>query len=74
MTIKCDTYHIPAWEADQLIEAWGDDIPRALEGAVDLCRERARLYCMPARWEKFHNPDGSMTVKRYRYGRERTHA
>ena len=73
--IVCDTYHIPTWEADQLIEAWGDDVSRACEAAIDICRdERARLYCTPAHWEAFHNADGSMTVKRYRYKREVIHA
>ena len=74
MTIICDTYKIPTWEADQLIEAWDDDIPLALDGAIDVCRERARLYCIPANWTAFRDTDGSIIVKRYRHKREAAHA
>lgn len=65
MAIIVDRYTISAYEASELVEAYNGK-QGALDGAIDLARERARLYFMPARWEATWLPDGSILVKRYR--------
>ena len=65
MTVKVDHYTISQAKALELFEAYGS-IKLALDAAIDLARERARLYVMPCRWESKLNKDGTITVTRTR--------
>jgi hypothetical protein len=66
--IKTDTYKITAAEFAELLEAH-DDYTRALDACIEIARERARIYAIPAQWEAIYNShDQSVTVKRYRNG------
>lgn len=69
-TIKKNTYKISLWEVDCDEDGY---LPHAearqnmLDRAIDIARERARKYCMPATWEAKYNDDGGITVTRYHH-------
>lgn len=72
--MKRNTYHISAYEANEIDEAYANDQADTnsaeieecvLDCAIEMCRERARLYVMPAQWEAKRNTDGSITVVRF---------
>ena len=70
--IICDRYRIEGYEASEIFAACNYETNPACALAIDVCQERTRLYCIPARWEADRHPDGSFTVKRYRH--QVTHA
>lgn len=65
MKTKVDYYRINKFDASELLEAYQDS-DDALGAAIDTCRERARLYCIPCDWSAEWCTDGSILVKRYR--------
>ena len=67
MSIIRDKYIITASEADNLVEASGSR-EQALMAAVDVARERARLFVFEAGWYATWNSDNSITVIRRRQG------
>jgi len=63
--MKKDIYKFTAYETSEMIDAYGDT-EKALDGAIDQARERARLYVIPCQWNAFYNDDDGITVERYR--------
>ena len=56
-------YVISAYEASELIEAFGS-IGSALRAAINQCVERARRYIIPCRWQAHFNDEGEIIVIR----------
>ena len=56
-------YVISAYEADELIEAFGS-IGLVLQAAISQCVERARRYIIPCRWHAHFNDEGEIIVIR----------
>lgn len=64
--IKTDKYQISPAEFSELLEAHGN-VTGALDACIEIARDRARIYAIPAQWEAVYNAsDQSVTVKRHR--------
>lgn len=72
--MKKNVYRLDRYTVSEIEEAYANDQAdtptsevkqNVLNAAIDICRERARLYVMPAQWEAKYNPDGTITVTRY---------
>lgn len=60
--IRRDKY---TFDADEFLDAAGEDVELALGYAIDAARERARIYVIPCRWEAVLRDD-KIIVFRYR--------
>lgn len=52
--------------ADLPRDAFRDD-RELLQAAIDLAKDRARLYCIPASWQADFDRTGNVRVRRWRH-------
>lgn len=72
--MKRNVYKLSGYELSEIEQAYAngqaDSTPAQnedviLDACIEVCRERARLYVMPAQWIAKRNKDNSVTVTRF---------
>jgi hypothetical protein len=66
--LKKNVYEVSLWEVDCDEDSYmshAEARSSMLNRAIDVAKERARLYIMPATWEARYNDKGSITVTRW---------
>ena len=61
-----DVYRFTQSESTDLIEASEGNVSRAIDYAVNLARDRARLYVTPCRWTATYDEHNGFIVRRTR--------
>lgn len=66
--MKKNVYRVSLWEVDCEEESYlphAEARQKMLDRAIEICRERARKYFMPATWEARWHDDGGIVVTRW---------
>ena len=66
MRTVTDVYRFTQSESTDLIEASEGNVSRAIDYAVNLARDRARLYVTPCQWTAIYDKRHGFIVRRTR--------
>ncbi len=61
-----DRYVVSRNDVNDLGEAYGADAEKILDAAIEMCKERAKLFVLPCNWIAEFRADGTILVKRQR--------